>query len=143
MHALEEDRSGEWDAFVLAHPAGTFFHQIAWKRVMERTFGYRPCDYYTERNGRITGIAPAFLVSNWVYGRCLLSLPFAVYGGVCAEDPESQKILTEHLERLAVTEQVQYLELRNREGAVPEGYHSISRYATFRMPLTADVHSTL
>ena len=43
----------------------------------------------TERAGKITGVLPLFLVSNWIVGRCLISTPFADYGGICAEDEES------------------------------------------------------
>src|ERR1700688_957172 len=67
-----------WDDFVHAHPAGTFFHQTAWKRVIEKTYDYKPCYFYAERGGEITGIAPAFLISNWITGQSLISIPFAV-----------------------------------------------------------------
>jgi FemAB-related protein (PEP-CTERM system-associated) len=135
---FDESVAGEWDSFVFAHPKGTFFHQTGWKRVMEKTYRYRPFYFYAEREGRITGIAPAFLVSSWVTGRCLISLPFAVYGGVCATDAESGQALVNHLERAATELEVEYLELRNRNGGLLHGYHANPRYATFTIPLLAD-----
>ncbi len=130
-----------WNRFVLEHPSGTFFHQTAWKRVMERTYGYEASYFYAERDGHITGVAPAFLISNWVAGRCLLSLPFAVYGGVCASDPESEQLLIGRLERLADEKHVQHLELRERNGQVRPGYCAITRYSTFTIPLIADTEA--
>jgi FemAB-related protein (PEP-CTERM system-associated) len=127
-----------WNHFVMENPNGTFFHQSAWKRVMEKTYGYEAFYFYAERGGQITGVAPAFLISNWVMGRCLLSLPFAVYGGVCAGDPESERLLIGRLERLAEEKQVQHLELRERSGQVRPGYCANSRYSTFTIPLVAD-----
>jgi FemAB-related protein (PEP-CTERM system-associated) len=138
IHELDRAREQAWDCFVLDHPKASFFHQTAWKRVMEQTYGYKAFYFYAECAGRITGIAPAFLVSSWVTGRVLLSLPFAVYGGVCAEDAESEKALVERLEQLAIEQRVEHLELRDRGGELLPGYHANSRHATFTIPLIAD-----
>lgn len=141
IHPLTSEMEAQWDDFVQTHPKATFFHQIGWKNVMQATYGYQPFYFYSERNGQITGIAPTFLISNWMTGRCLISLPFAVYGGVCASDPESDAALMAHLERVAETERVQYLEIRNRNGAILPGYRANPRYATFTLPLISDTES--
>jgi FemAB-related protein (PEP-CTERM system-associated) len=133
---LEESDCPEWDRFVVSQPRATFFHQLAWKRVMEKTYGYQPYYFCSKRGDRITGIAAAFLVSSWMTGRCLISLPFAVYGGVCAEDQETERALTGRLEELAAKLDVQYLELRNREGQIDGDYIANERYATFTLPLS-------
>ncbi len=135
---LEANDHLRWDRFVLGHPGGTFFHQTSWMRVMVRTYGYQPQYFFAERDGQVTGIAPAFLVSNWLSGRCLISLPFAVYGGVCAVDSETEDALVGHLEQFAKEQQLEYLELRNRNGCVRLGYHANTRYASFTIPLVAD-----
>lgn len=135
---LETNDNLRWDSFVLNHPSGTFFHQTSWMRVMARTYGYRPYYFFAERDGQVTGVAPTFLVSNWLSGRCLISLPFAVYGGVCARDFESENALVGHLEQFAGEQQVEYLELRNRSGDTRAGYHPNTRYASFTIPLVPD-----
>jgi FemAB-related protein (PEP-CTERM system-associated) len=139
--AFDDHLAAEWDAFVMTHPEATFFHQTGWKRVMENTYGYRPYYFCAKRNGHITGIAPAFLTSNWVTGRCLISLPFAVYGGVCSADAETESVLLNHLEQLAHELNVEYLDLRNRNGGLLPGYHLNERYATFTIPLASDTEA--
>ncbi len=104
---------------------------------MLETYGYRPHYFFAERDGRVTGVAPTFLVSSWLSGRCLISLPFAVYGGVCALDSESEDALIGHLELFAKEHRIEYLELRNRNGDVRPGYHANTRYASFTIPLAA------
>lgn len=140
---FDESMAEYWDRFVLEHPAGSFFHQVGWKRVIERTFGYAPRYFCAVRGGRICGVAPTFAVSNWIMGRCLLSVPFAVYGGICADDGESEQALLHHLKHLAEAERVEHLELRSRGGELQSGFHANSRYATFRMPLHGDVSAIL
>lgn len=135
---LEESDCPEWDRFVVSHRSATFFHQLAWKRVMEKTYGYKPYYFCSKRGDRITGVAPAFLVSSWMTGRCLISLPFAVYGGVCAEDQETKRALIGCLEELAAKLDVEYLELRNREGQIEGDYIANERYATFTLGLTGN-----
>ena len=139
VHALAPGDAEAWDRFVQLHPSGSFFHQIGWKRVMEKTYDYEPFYFYSKRGSQITGIAPSFLVSTWLTGRYLLSLPFAVYGGICADDPESEQALIARLEQVAADREVEYLELRSRKRELLPGYHAIPRYATFTIPLIKDI----
>jgi len=127
-----------WDDFVRSHLAGTFFHQLGWLRVMQNTYGYQPHYFCAMRGQQIAGIAPAFLISSWMTGRCLISLPFAVYGGICANDSESERVLVAQLERLASELDVEYLELRERSGSLRGEYHANPRYASFTLPLIPD-----
>ena len=138
---LEENQFAAWEDFVLANPQSTFFHRLGWKRVMQKTYGYEPRYYSAWRGDKLTGIAPAFLVSSWITGRRLLSIPFAVYGGVCAEDSESAELLTLKLENVANELNVDYLELRNRDGGLREGYTANTRYATFTLPISTDIEA--
>lgn len=138
---LEPSDSENWESFVRSHPHGSFFHQLGWKRVMEKTYGYEPYYFLAKRGERVTGIAPAFLVSSWMTGRCLISIPFAVYGGICAEDDSSRQALVGHLERLASDLDVEYLEFRNREGGTDTNYIPNKRYATFTLSITGDTEA--
>jgi FemAB-related protein (PEP-CTERM system-associated) len=141
VHSFAPGDAEAWDRFVQLHPGGSFFHQIGWKRTMEKTYDYQPYYFYSKRESQITGIAPSFLVSNWLTGRYLLSLPFAVYGGICANDPESEQALTARLEQIATDHQVEYLELRSRKKELLPGFQAISRYATFTIPLVKDIET--
>src|SRR5690349_8319940 len=136
----EEDASS-WEQYVRSHPDGSFFHQLAWKKVIEKTYKYRSLYFCAKRGERITGIAPSFLISSWMTGRRLISLPFAVYGGICADDCESEQALISHLEKLAADLDSEYLELRYRGAEVRQGYHLNPRYATFTMPINGDVEA--
>ena len=127
-----------WDRFVLAHPSGSFFQLTGWKRVLEQTFQYKSRYLCAERDGRITGVLPLFLISNWIVGRALISVPLGVYGGICAAEEGSENALREAAEELAVREGVDYLELRNRNGSHFPGYHPNPLYATFSGPLPAN-----
>jgi len=127
-----------WDAFVLEQPEGSFFHLTGWGRVVERAFGFQPCHLLAEEDGRVAGVLPLFLVSNWIQGRTLISTPFAVYGGICASTESARSALGEAACQMAVRQDVQYLELRERRGDLGAGFRTKELYVSFDLELPSD-----
>jgi FemAB-related protein (PEP-CTERM system-associated) len=132
-----------WDRFVQEHARASFFHLIGWKRVIEKTFGHAARYFYCERDGKITGISPIFECSNWLIGRCFISIPLAAYGGIVADDPESEQALLDHAKLMAQSNSVEYLELRVRDGGPLDGFHANPLYVTFNGPLFSDSAANL
>jgi FemAB-related protein (PEP-CTERM system-associated) len=130
-----------WDRWLHSYREGTPFHSTAWIRALETEFGYEPRCLYAERNGSIVGVLPLFLVSNWIVGRCLMSTPFADYGGVCAEDNASAEALVKRAQELALEERVGFLELRQRVGKLHPGFISRDLYVGFTCDLNADLET--
>jgi FemAB-related protein (PEP-CTERM system-associated) len=127
----------DWDRFVLSSPSGTFYHQIGWKRVVERSLGHR-CFLLTARTeGVVTGVFPLSLVRNRVFGDSLVSMPLAVYGGICADDENSYFGLLRAGHRLANRLGVQYLEMRNRTEPFPTSLPGRDLYVTLTQDLSA------
>lgn len=143
VRSFQKVDSDRWDRFVRDHPGGTFFHQTAWMRVVERTFDHQGQYVYGEREGRIVAVAPLFRVSNWMVGTCLISSPLAAYGGILAEDQEAEKTLLEFLQNQAKEQQIDYLELRNPGGGTLPGFIPNPRYAGFSMSLKKDPEAVL
>lgn len=143
LRPLETAGETRWDRFVHEHPQASFFHLIGWKRIIEKTFGHKARYFYCEREGKITGIAPIFECSNWLTGRCFISIPLAAYGGIVADDPESEKALLEHSKSLAQSASAEYLELRVRNGELFDRFHANQLYVTFHCPLVPDPAANL
>lgn len=127
-----------WDACVLQQEKGTLFHGTAWKRIIERAFGYKSCYLLAEEAGQIRGVLPLFLVSNPVTGRTLISSPFAVYGGVCSDNNEARQKLISAACAFAAKNKVEYLELRLREGDGIPRFVTKDLYVTFDMEIDSD-----
>ena len=109
---LRADEEGEWDAYVLKHPNSTFFHQIGWRNVVQETYKHKPIYLVAKEDGNIKGILPLFFMKSVVFGTKLVSVPFAPYGGVCADDKMAEKMLIEEAKRITDEYDVDYLELR-------------------------------
>lgn len=105
--------AGEWDAFVRGTPGGTFFHLTGWKDVLERAFGFRSCYLGARRDGAMVGALPLFELRSILGGTTLLSVPFAVEGGICAVDDEARRALDATALNLYRERKAKHLELRD------------------------------
>lgn len=132
----------EWDEFVLRSQNGTFFHLTGWKDVVRKTFGFEPKYLVARVPDRIRGILPLFRVPLLPFGECLISVPFAVYGGICAEDAEiSQQLLDASVELLSRSGG-KYIELRHVKG-IELSLVKKDLYSTFRRPIFSTVEANM
>ena len=114
IRPLGEAATAAWDAFVNAHPDGTFFHRAGWATIIEREFGHRTLYAYAERDGVITGVLPLAQVKTLLFGNTLISVPFCVYGGPLAADLESAAALSEYASALLERTGASAVEFRYR-----------------------------
>jgi len=143
VQAYADADASDWDAYVLADPHASFFHLSTWSKVVQEAFGYEPKSLIARRDGMVVGVLPLSLVSNWVTGKQLLSVPFGVYGGIAAADSAAFESLLQSAKISGIELGVQYLELRSRRCAAVPNLHRIDRYATFTTELAADDDANL
>jgi len=143
IRSFDSGIAGDWDRFIALNPQATPFHSTAWMRALQKSFGYENKSFYTVRDGKITGVLPLFLVSNWIVGRCLISTPFADYGGVCAEDEESADALTMRAVETGATAKADFLELRHRMGKPRPKFYVKDLYVSFATDLASDPEAQL
>lgn len=132
----------EWDAFVRTASDGTPFHLTAWKRAIEDAFGHRPHYLMVRQDGRLEGVLPLFEVTGLLGGRALVSLPYAVYGGICASTPAARAALVEETIRLAHERRARYVELRQRRD-LGLNLPTKSLYFTFTRAISTNDHENL
>jgi len=127
-----------WNNFVGAMTAGTFFHLAGWRHIIERSFGHRTCYAFAEQDGVIAGILPLVHIRSLAFGSRLISVPFCVYGGPLAADPQTARALSEYSIELMKRVGANLVEFRMREPEC-EGWQTRSNlYATFRKPIATD-----
>ncbi len=135
--------AAEWDAFVMACPQATFFHRSAWQGILQDVFRHTTHYLYTaDGEGRVTGVLPLAHVNSLLFGNALTSLPFAVYGGVVAEDEASAAALEAEAQRLAQQLGVQHLELRGLQARHAD-WPVQDLYVTFRKEILPDEEANM
>ena len=135
-------QAAAWDAFVLACPAATFFHRAGWQPILNQVFRHDTQFLYAERAGRIEGVLPLAHVASLLFGNALVSLPFAVYGGVAAATEEAAVALETEAQRIAARLRVDHLELRH-VAARHADWPLQDLYVTFRRAILADDEANL
>lgn len=143
--ALTDATEAAWDAFVAAHPDGTFFHQAAWRRVLERAFRHRTYFLLARRGQNVVGVLPLAHVKSALFGESLISTPFCVYGGPLAIDAEAHAALAAEADAVMARTGVKVMEWRPLEaGAATEDWQERSGlYVTFRRAISGDDDANL
>ena len=134
--------NASWDAFVSTQPNATFFHRAGWQRVLRGVFRHDTHYLYAKSGERITGVLPLAHVKSLLFGNSLTSLPFAVYGGVAAEDEASAAALSEAARALAKKLGVDHLEMRHLERQHPD-WPEQDLYVTFRKAILPDEEANM
>lgn len=145
--ALDDAQTAaRWDEFVFAEASATFFHRSSWQNIVEKHFRHRCFFLYAERGGQIEGVLPLAEVNSLLFGHALVSLPFAVYGGVATANAEARQTLLDEAQRLARKLKVDHLELRNLLPPADESsthWPTQDLYVTFRKELADDEEANM
>jgi FemAB-related protein (PEP-CTERM system-associated) len=134
--------AGRWDAFLNECPTATFFHRAGWQRILRESIGHDTYYLYCEIDGHIEGVLPLAHVRSVLFGHSLVSLPFAVYGGVAARSAQAAQALEVHAQALAQSLGVAHLELRNTQARHAD-WPAQDLYVTFRKPILPGVEENM
>lgn len=139
----------EYLNYVQNHPRGTLEFLLGWRDLLQKHFKFKPF-YLVRRNvsGSIDGVLPLFLARG-IFGRRLVSIPYAVSAGILADSPQAAHELVSAAEALARKEKVKFMEIREpkiEEGPTldkrdPSSFSSSEQIFSFSLSLNPDVKS--
>lgn len=129
---LQKKDEKAWDDYIAKSSNSTFYHQIGWKNVIEKTYKHKPDYLIAREEDVIKGVLPLFLIDNK-----LISIPFAPYGGACSDDSATEDILLKQAKLITKDYGLDYLELRQFNEIL--GFSTINTYVTFIIPLNTNL----
>ncbi len=142
LDSANRQDAARWDAFVLACPEASFFHRSGWQQVVGEVFRHRTYFLYAERDSVIEGVLPLAHVNSLLFGNALVSLPFAVYGGVASTTESAAAALETEAQAIAGRLGVDHLELRN-VGRRHADWPAQDLYVTFRKAILPEEEANL
>lgn len=74
---LQKEEEKSRDEYVHKSNSSTFYHQIGWKNVVEKTYKHKPIYLIAKEEGEIKGVLPLFLMKSMFFSKKLVSVPFA------------------------------------------------------------------
>ena len=131
-----------WDEFVHDCPSATFFHRAGWQRIVGDVLRHPTYFLFAEDDGVIQGVLSLAHVKSRLFGNGLVSLPFAVYGGVAAATADAGALLEHEAQALARRLGVQHLELRNVSQRHTD-WPAQDLYVTFRKEILPDEEANM
>ena len=134
--------AARWDAFVQACPQATFFHRSGWQRLLHEVFRHQTFFLWAEDERGIRGVLPLAHVHSLMFGQSLVSLPFAVYGGVAALDEAAAEALEQEAQQIARRLGVEHLEMRNVQRRHAD-WPLQDLYVTFRKEILPDEEANM
>ena len=132
----QQSEKSAWDEYVMNHPQGTFFHLSGWKNLVEKSFAHKPFYLVAENSGpepeinnqktakkdaksNIVGLFPLFSIKSFLFGKSMISSPFATFGGILAENEKIRDSLLQKASELTESHKLDYLEIRNETDLLP------------------------
>lgn len=134
--------AARWDAFVQACPQATFFHRSGWQRLLHEVFRHQTFFLWAEDEHGLRGVLPLAHVHSVMFGQSLVSLPFAVYGGVAALDEAAAEALEQEAQQIARRLGVEHLEMRNVQRR-HDDWPLQDLYVTFRKEILPDEEANM
>lgn len=98
----EKDRP-VWDEFVMSNPRSIAWQSYGWSDVLNRH--YKGIEFYPLAvfdGSRLCGILPLYHMKGVTGKSELMSVPYAVAGGILADDPAVQKLLIDKAAQLSL-----------------------------------------
>lgn len=142
IRPLTSGEEAAHDRYVLSQEQGTFFHLTGWRDHIVQHLGHQPLYLIAEVDGVIRGTLPLFEVRSPLLGRAMISVPYAVYGGVLTDEPDVAAALLAEGCQCADRANVRYLELRQIH-AQQDDLPTTDLYSTFICELPTDPEECL
>ncbi len=137
--AYTPDNAAQWREYLEKHPKATLFHTLGWREAVVKTFQHQPHYLYAHEEGDIVGVLPLFQIKSRLWGHSLVSVPFGVYGGICADNEPAERELFKAAVTLGKKLGTGHIELKE---TIPleniDGLVTKDLYVTFDLELFPD-----
>jgi len=102
-----------WAKYLESSPRASFYHQVGWKNVLEKSYGFKSYYLMATEDSMVKGILPLTLGKSLFFGSFLATGLYCSHGGVCAENQEAEDLLIREAIHLVQKTGVDYLEIKN------------------------------
>lgn len=126
-----------WDEKLRPWPDACIFHTAAWARVLNATYGFKPCYLTLTADRRTVSILPLMEVDSWVTGRRGVALPFTDACTPLAEDSAGLGVLYREARRHGQVRHWKRIEYR-AECSGASRANSAAPYVGHRLDLSGD-----
>ena len=100
---LNPDQFGQWDEYVLNHPNSIAWHLTEWNDVLQLVYQPEFLPYVAIEDNKICGILPLYHGTTPMGKNYLISVPYAVAGGMVVDHDQAAEALIQQATDLRKT----------------------------------------
>ena len=126
---LESIDRSIWNEYLDNRDQTTFYHKLEWKEVIEKSFKHRTFYLVVESENAVKGILPLVHLKSILTGSVLCSMPFVNFGGIIADNQQTEKLLYNKAKEILLKLKGDYIELRHLNKSsleIPVKTHKVS-----------------
>lgn len=120
VRLLTAERRPAWEHYIADHADGTLFHTLGWRDAVAACFPHEDIYLMAERDSRVVGVLPMFLLKSRLAGRILVSVPYGVGGGVIADDDQAVESLFRATQDIAHRRDCRSVDFRSEKALINE-----------------------
>lgn len=124
-----------WDEWVLATPGYSFFHSLAWAKVLNLSYQLKPIYFAGLKATGLSTLVPMMETRTFWRRKKAISLPFSDYTKLIFENSEDAAQILEKIIAFGKQQKWQSIEFRDDSG-LPEKINPVSQYFIHELNLT-------
>jgi hypothetical protein len=125
-----------WDKQVLRLPGSSFFHTVAWAKLLSEAYNYKPTYFTLFRDDEIVGLVPLMEIESVLTGKRGVSLPFTDYCQPIAQNKDQFQDMLYAATDFGRKQNWKYLEIRGGEDFFSD-HQSSEQFYGHTLDLTA------
>ena len=98
---IDPSRKQEWEAYVDNHPYSIAWQSYEWNTVLQKNYNVQFFPVAAEKDSKIVGVLPLYYYKPFRGKGSLISVPFAVAGGIVADNEQAVQCLFEKAKQLS------------------------------------------
>ena len=127
----------EWKEFLDRSKSATIYHTPEWKKVLEESFGYKPCYLFAkDESGKVIGMLPLFYIKSKLTKNRLCSVPFSHVCGPIGDVTAVSLLIREGI-NLYKDLGVNHLEIRDHIDF--DGFQRQNTFSTYILELSPNI----
>lgn len=136
IEILDESRRDEWDAYIDKNDLSIAWQRWEWHDILKKHYPHEYFPIAALQDNRICGVFPAYRLHDKASRNSLISVPFAVAGGVVSDSPDIEKTLIDYTIELAKKNQCDSIVLKQYKHKVASDLRTDDTFFNRELSLT-------
>jgi len=139
IEIIDESKRVAWESFINEQPKAIAWQSYKWFDVLKKHYNIDFYPIVAFEGKEIKGILPLYNLKKSHNKNLLMSVPFAVAGGIVSTDAESEKLLLEKAVELAVKHDNSRITFKQYKHKVEGALSSDENYCNKELPLSTNL----